>query len=375
MRKNEARATVVLACAVITISLFGTWFATRTQTVTAQKTVTQSRGSTEKTSEETKENSYIKWVDFSPNYAALRDTMDLDISTYNTQRHLDWVDTLSYLSCLNGGDFSSYKKASLDKLIDKLGENKTVDELMADNKYYIFYKKAYGAVLDGLVGDYKKILPDKENGGYKVKESYGLKAYLPIAEGFWFTHSDDFGASRTYGYKRKHLGNDLMGSVGTPIVAVEGGTVEAFGWNRYGGWRIAIRSFDGKRSYYYAHLLRNKPYHCDMQPGATVKAGQVIGYLGMTGYSTHENVNGMNVPHLHLGLQLIFDESQKEGENQIWLDLYALVELLCKNRATVIRNEENGEYYRVYDICDENYPSDMQTLTTLPPSLTDNGVS
>ena len=38
-----------------------------------------------------------------------------------------------------------------------------------------------------------------------------------------------------FGYARRHLGNDLMGGLGTPITAVEGGVVEAIGWNRYGG--------------------------------------------------------------------------------------------------------------------------------------------
>ena len=42
-------------------------------------------------------------------------------------------------------------------------------------------------------------------------------------------------------------GYDLMGSIGTPIIAVESGTVEHLGWNQYGGWRIGIRSFDRKR--------------------------------------------------------------------------------------------------------------------------------
>ena len=47
-----------------------------------------------------------------------------------------------------------------------------------------------------------------------------------------------------------------MGSIGTPIVAIESGYVEACGWNMYGGWRIGTRSFDGKRYYYYAHLRK-----------------------------------------------------------------------------------------------------------------------
>ncbi len=46
------------------------------------------------------------------------------------------------------------------------------------------------------------------------------------------------------------------GSIGTPIVAVESGYIEALGWNQYGGWRVGIRSFDGKRYYYYAHLRK-----------------------------------------------------------------------------------------------------------------------
>lgn len=307
---------------------------------------------------------YIKWVDFSVPYQALCDTMELDISTHGTQRHLSWIDTLSYLACKNGGDWSKYKRSHLDKLVEALDDDLTPDKMMSDNKYYSFYKEAFGAVLSGLLGEYTKAAPDG-NGGIKAVEGYGLKAYSPIAEGFWFSHYDDFGDSRSYGYKRQHLGNDLLGSIGTPIVAIEGGTVEAIGWNRYGGWRIAVRSFDGKRSYYYAHLRRNKPYKEGLEIGSRVKAGEVIGYLGMTGYSTEENVNGMTVPHLHLGMQLIFDEVQKEGTNQIWIDMYDIVELLNKNKATVIKDGESGEYKRVYDVFDNSYPEDMRHLTTV----------
>ncbi|MGN0547816.1 MAG: M23 family metallopeptidase [Acutalibacteraceae bacterium] len=309
--------------------------------------------------------SYIKWVDFSPTYSVLADTMELDISTYKTQRHLSWIDTLSYLACKNGGNFSGYKRSQLDKLVEALGDDMTPDDLMRENKYYNFYKKAYGAVLSGMLGEYTKAAPDG-SGGIKAVEGYGLRAYSPIAEGFWFSHYDDFGDSRSFGYKRRHLGNDLMGSIGTPIASVEGGTVEAIGWNRYGGWRIAVRSFDGKRSYYYAHLRRNKPYKEGLKIGSKVRAGEIIGYLGMTGYSSEENVNGMNVPHLHLGMQLIFNEVQKEGNNQIWIDMYSIVELLNKNKATVVKDEESGEYKRVYDIFDDTYPEDMRHLTTLP---------
>ena len=75
--------------------------------------------------------------------------------------------------------------------------------------------------------------------------------------------------------------------------------------------------------------------------GKTVKAGDVIGYLGMTGYSSKENVNNINVPHLHFGLQLIFDEVQKEGTNQIWIDVYAIINFLRKNRSEVYKAYED----------------------------------
>ena len=303
--------------------------------------------------------SYIKWAELNVSLRAFEDAMKLDIESYDKLYHISWIDTLSYLAVKNGNSFSSYKSSDIESMLTKLGEIYTVDDLMKDNKYYDYYKRVFSAALGGLLGEYEKQVPDG-SGGKKTVSGYGLVAYSPIAEGFSYNHYDDFGNSRSYGYKRQHLGNDLMGFVGTPIVAIEGGRVECIGWNQYGGWRIGIRSFDGKRSYYYAHLRKDSPYHSDIHEGALVKAGQVIGYMGMTGYSVKPNVNGMNVPHLHLGLQLIFDESQKEGENQIWLDVYNLVKLLSKNRATVIKDTASKQYYRKYDIIDERYPEELR---------------
>ncbi len=295
------------------------------------------------------EGTYIKWAELNVSLQALEDTMQLDIETYGKLYHISWIDSLSYLACKNGNSWSGYKRAQLDNMLAELGEIYTVDDLMKNNKYYAYYKESFSAMLSGLLGVYEKEAPDGQ-GGKKTVTGYGLIAYSPVAEGFSYSHYDDFGASRSYGYRRSHLGNDLMGYVGTPIVSVEGGVVECIGWNKYGGWRLGIRSLDGKRSYYYAHLRKDRPYAEGIAVGTRVKPGQVIGYMGMTGYSDKENVNGMNVPHLHFGMQLIFDESQKEGTNQIWLDVYNLVRLLSKNRATVIKDEQSGEYIRKYDI-------------------------
>ena len=87
----------------------------------------------------------------------------------------------------------------------------------------------------------------------------------------------------------------------------------------------------------------------------TVKSGDVIGYLGMTGYSVEENVNNINIPHLHFGMQLIFDESQIDSPNEIWIDVYEIVEFLRQNQSEVyLSNEETRDYSRKYDLVDEN---------------------
>ena len=211
-------------------------------------------------------------------------------------------------------------------------------------RYYSYYHEAYSAVLGGLLGSFAIC----RNGTWVPK--YGLKAYSPIAEGYSYSHYDDFGASRSFGFQRKHLGNDLLGSPGTPIVAVEGGTVEALGWNRYGGWRVGIRSHDRKRYYYYAHLLKDRPFAANLTVGQTVNPGDVIGFMGRTGYSDQENTNNIEINHLHFGVQLIFDESQKECSSEIWINVYPLVNLLSQHRSSVRRSE--GIVKRVYPFCD-----------------------
>ena len=50
-----------------------------------------------------------------------------------------------------------------------------------------------------------------------------------------------------------------------------------------------------------------------------------------------------------MGLELIFDESQKESSNEIWIDLYALTKLLEKNKSSVVRDSNTKEYYRKLD--------------------------
>nr|WP_300091847.1 M23 family metallopeptidase [Sedimentibacter sp.] len=297
------------------------------------------------------EKTFIKWVDFRVCYDAMDKALKADISSVDEEVKLNWIEILSYLGTRYGGNFSRYKSKDMDVLIAKLKSGESIESLTKDLKHYDYYFEAYTAVLGGFVGPYEIQVDDENNPGKKIwVQKYGLKAFSPIAGGYYYNHYDDFGNSRSYGFTRSHLGNDLMGSVGTPVIAVETGRIEALGWNQYGGWRIGIRSLDSKRYYYYAHLKKDHPYVKSLKEGDIVHAGDVIGYLGMTGYSRKENVNNINVPHLHFGMQLVFDESQKETLAEIWIDVYKIVNLLNRNKSPVTFNKDTKEFERIYDI-------------------------
>ena len=220
-----------------------------------------------------------------------------------------------------------------------LKKETTMKKMTAKMKYFPYYCEVYHAILDDYVGIY-------ENKNTKEK-GYGLIAFSPIAKGFPYNDYDDFGVSRSYGYRREHLGHDMMGQIGTPIISVISGEVEVLGWNQYGGWRIGIRSFDKKKYYYYAHLRQNYPYAEGLKQGDKVMAGDVIGYMGHTGYSSKENVNNIDAVHLHFGMQLIFDESQKDGNTEIWINPYEIVKFLNQNRAEVRKVGNTREWKRV----------------------------
>lgn len=325
---------------------------------------------------------YIRWVDFTVPADVMQKAFRYDMDTCQAPVHLNWIELLAWLGAKYGGDFSLWREEDLDGLAKQLKAGESIETLTKDMKYYPYYYQAYSAVLGGMVGYFKQEIdasampegsgmaagdteksPGQSAGTPKGAENapdgnaspkktwvtkYGLMAYSPIAKNFPYTDYDDFGAARSYGYSRRHLGHDMVGQVGTPLIAVESGTVEALGWNEYGGWRIGIRSLDKKRYYYYAHLRQNYPYQSNLVVGASVTAGDVIGYLGRTGYSATENTNNLDTPHLHFGLQLIFDESQKEGENEIWIDCYELVKFLRSNQSEVMKVEGTKEWTRVY---------------------------
>lgn len=284
----------------------------------------------------------IKWVDFGVPYESLKYAMDVDVASVDKEKHISWIDILAVTACRTGG---KCPPDSVKKAVKDLEGDRDIQELLGDlYQYYPYYKKSFSAVLSGLLGHYSI-----QKDGQWIS-MYGLKAFSPIASGYGYTHCDDFGNRRTFGFARKHLGHDMMGSLGTPIVAVESGIVEAMGWNRYGGWRIGIRSSDNKRYYYYAHLQKDHPFAGGLEIGDLVQAGDLIGFMGRTGYSDKENTNNIETVHLHFGIQLVFNESQKECLSEIWIDPYNIVRLLHNHRSSLKKGDNGWE--RVYPFVD-----------------------
>lgn len=296
-------------------------------------------------------NEFIRYMEFTPTKEALQIAYEWDKETWSEQTHIDWIALLAYGAVMGGGEYNKKVIKAMDNYANAVRSGERSLEELEELENYTYYYEILSAVLGGMVGSYRIEVPNSD-GSVTWQECYGLKAFSPIAKGFSYEHYDDFGAGRSYGYERKHLGHDMMGQIGTPIIAVESGYVEALVWNQYGGWRIGIRSMDKKRYYYYAHLRQDYPYAEGLKEGDLVTAGDVIGYMGHTGYSVSENVNNIETVHLHLGLEIIFDESQKDSDNEIWIDCYELTKFLYCNQSSVEKVENGREWKRVYHMED-----------------------
>lgn len=168
----------------------------------------------------------------------------------------------------------------------------------------------------------------------KLYEQYTMlfrdSKVFPVAEDIQNGESVQFENSwlteRTYGGKRGHEGTDIIPTKNVrgyyPVVSISDGVIEQKGWLEKGGWRIGVRSASGCY-YYYAHLAS---YEKGLEKGDKVKAGQVLGYMGDTGYSKVEGTTGNFVVHLHMGVYL------GEGENEYSVNSYPILRWLEKNK-------------------------------------------
>lgn len=124
---------------------------------------------------------------------------------------------------------------------------------------------------------------------------------------------------RTYGGDRGHEGCDIMGNEKErgyyPVTSMSDGVVEKVGWLEKGGWRIGIRSPSGLYLY-YAHLYG---YSREWKEGDVVKAGDLLGFMGDTGYSTVEGTTGNFEVHLHVGMYIKTDHFEELSLNPYWI--------------------------------------------------------
>ena len=93
------------------------------------------------------------------------------------------------------------------------------------------------------------------------------------------------------------------------------------GWLELGGYRIGIRS-EHNIYFYYAHMDR---YRSNLKVGQIVKKGEVLGWMGDSGYGT-EGTNGKFPVHLHFGIYIT------DGEQEYSVNPYPYLISMEKNK-------------------------------------------
>jgi len=186
-------------------------------------------------------------------------------------------------------------KAGKKSLIIKSAENtKTIYFMVHDKKYktqHITIKdkrkvNPYKNDLDRIIKEKKIILAALRHWSDKLEVP--LQFELPVSGRF----SSPFGLKRFFNQqaRRPHSGLDIAAAEGTPIKAPAAGKIINTGNYFFNGNTIFIDHGQGLITM-YCHMNS-----IDVKTGSTVKSGQQIGTIGMTG-----RVTG---PHLHWGVSL-----------------------------------------------------------------------
>lgn len=129
--------------------------------------------------------------------------------------------------------------------------------------------------------------------------------YFPVPEStmddsLTVSYVDSWMGERYYKEAGVHEGTDLMAGVNErglyPVISISDGTVTNLGWLEKGGYRVGITSPHGVY-FYYAHLES----YADIQKGDEIRAGQLLGFMGDSGYGEEGTFGKFDV-HLHLGV-------------------------------------------------------------------------
>lgn len=194
-----------------------------------------------------------------------------------------------------------------------LTQDLTKNDLEALVNYYFKLNKYRQSEWDTLVASYEMIWSDLKY--FPIPDSTKNSKALVSFEDSWYYE-------RSYGGERHHEGTDIMASVQErgyyPVLSMTDGTVEKMGWLKMGGYRIGIRSKHGGY-FYYAHL---ESYAQNLKEGDSVQAGQLMGYMGDTGYSEVEGTTGKFPVHLHVGIYFTPDDNTELSVNPYWILKY-----------------------------------------------------
>ena len=129
--------------------------------------------------------------------------------------------------------------------------------------------------------------------------------YFPIPEStldesLTVSYVNSWMAERSYKGESVHEGTDIMAGENVrglyPVLSMSDGVVTNIGWLEKGGYRVGITSPNGVY-FYYAHLES----YADIKKGDNIKAGQLLGFMGDSGYGEEGTVGRFDV-HLHLGI-------------------------------------------------------------------------
>lgn len=129
----------------------------------------------------------------------------------------------------------------------------------------------------------------KEGGGYYTFDGKALKKAF-LKSPLEFSRVSSGFSLRVHpisGQWRRHQGVDFAAPTGTPIRAAGDGVINFLGTQNGYGNVVEIKHWNNY-STLYAHMSR---FAAGMKKGAKVSQGEVIGYVGTTGWSTG--------PHLH----------------------------------------------------------------------------
>ena len=194
---------------------------------------------------------------------------------------------------------------------------------------------------------------EKQNGwdtylGY-TKAIWDDVKYFPVPESttdkkMTVSFTNSWMTERTYGGKRGHEGTDIMATQNIagiyPIISMTDGIVRSKGWLEKGGYRIGVEAPTGAY-FYYAHL----DSYASIEIGDEVKAGDLLGFMGDTGYGA-EGTTGKFPVHLHVGIY-IYPDGQEMSVNPYWVLRYLEKHAILKHNALMEdKNEFTNCVYR-----------------------------